>query len=203
MSPARARGEQRRDELVAAGVALLAEEGWAGLTHRAVAARANANPGLVHYYFNGSDGLRVAVAREAASDSIGAVFNQVLEARDDVELVRAIADAVSGARQDAAAGRVTAELVSAAFSAPQIAEVIRAEFARGRERVQEWLGVRHPELTTDLVRGTAALMVAAVDGLVLHLVLDPDLQVGGIAEAVLRMSRSTAESSDQQDRQTI
>ena len=202
MSPARARGEQRRDELVAAGVALLAEVGWGGLTHRAVAARANANPGLVHYYFNGSDGLRVAVARAAASDSIGAVLNHVLAARDDAGLVRGIADALSGARQDAAAGRVTAELVSAAFSDPEIAAVIRAEFARGRERVQEWLGVRHPELTPALVRGTAAMMVAAVDGLVLHLVLDPDLRMGDIAEVVLRMGRSTEESSDQQDRKT-
>ena len=41
------RGAARRAGLVDAGIALVAESGWSGLTHRAVAAKAAANAGLV------------------------------------------------------------------------------------------------------------------------------------------------------------
>ncbi|MFW6691312.1 TetR family transcriptional regulator [Streptomyces sp. MAR4 CNX-425] len=73
-----ARGRQRRAELIEAGASLLAQQGWSGVTHCAVAARAKANAGLVHYYFKGTTGLRQAVAEHASRASIGALLDDVL-----------------------------------------------------------------------------------------------------------------------------
>ncbi|MEO3885479.1 TetR/AcrR family transcriptional regulator [Nonomuraea sp. B5E05] len=54
------RGDRRREQLVAAGIAVLRDDGWQGVTTRAVAQRAGTNPGLIHYHFGGLAGLRSA-----------------------------------------------------------------------------------------------------------------------------------------------
>lgn len=183
MTPDDARGRRRRAELVAAGVALLAESGWEGLTHRAVAARAQANPGLVHYYFKGTHGLRLAVAADAIGSSIGGFFEQVLSAEDDDELVDNITRLLGSVRRDVTAGRLTAELVSATFDDPEIGDLVRRSFAEGRTGLEKWLRSRHPSWRPARARGSAAVITAMIDGLVLHLLLDPELRVREVAQA--------------------
>ena len=56
------RGDRTRTALIDAGVAILVSEGWEGLTHRRVGARANINPALVKYYFGTTAGMRGAIA---------------------------------------------------------------------------------------------------------------------------------------------
>ena len=187
MTPEDDRGRRRRAELVAAGVALLAESGWEGLTHRAVAARAQANPGLVHYYFNGTRGLRLAVAAEAIEGSIGAVFEGILSSADDDELVGNIARLLTSVRGDAAAGRLSAELVSATFGDPEIGDLVRREFAEGRRGLENWLRSHHPSWRLGRARSTAAVITAMIDGLVLLLLLDPDLRVREIVQTTRQL----------------
>jgi AcrR family transcriptional regulator len=181
VTPDDARGRRRRAELVAAGVTLLAESGWEGLTHRAVAARAQANPGLVHYYFKGTHGLRLAVAADAIDSSIGGVFEHVLAAQDDGALVENVIGLLSSVRSDAASGRVTAELVSATFGDPEIGDLVRRAFAEGRTGLEKWLRTHHPSWRPAQARGTAAVITGMIDGLMLHLLLDPDLRVREVA----------------------
>ena len=63
--PNSARGDRRREQLVETGIALLDEQGWPGVTTRAVAERAGTNPGLIHYHFGGLPGLHAAIFRRA------------------------------------------------------------------------------------------------------------------------------------------
>jgi AcrR family transcriptional regulator len=49
--PISARGQRRWEQLVEAGVAVLADGGWPAVTTRAVAGRAGANVALIHYHF--------------------------------------------------------------------------------------------------------------------------------------------------------
>ncbi|MEZ5911365.1 MAG: TetR family transcriptional regulator [Paracoccaceae bacterium] len=51
---------QRREDLIAAALELMAEGGPAAATLRAVAARAGVTPGLIRHYFDGKEGLLAA-----------------------------------------------------------------------------------------------------------------------------------------------
>lgn len=58
-----------RSALLDAAQALMAEEGYASVTSRKVAARAGLKPPLVHYYFRTMDDLFVALVRRGADEA--------------------------------------------------------------------------------------------------------------------------------------
>lgn len=182
------KGAERRASLVEAGVELLAEQGSAGVTHRGVAARAGANPGLVHYYFAGSAGLRRAVAEHAAARSIGAVTESLLTAADEAELVDGIARLLAGAAEDPGTARLTTELVGAAFTDPEVARALTTAMATARGEVAAWLGARHTDWSAEQTAGRAALLLATVDGAVLHRLLDPGLPVDCMVAGLVEMT---------------
>jgi AcrR family transcriptional regulator len=186
-----ARGGQRRDSLVAAGVAQLAEHGWAGVTQRAVAGRAGANPGLVHYYFHGSTGLRRAVAEATCGRLIGAMFDQLAGAADEDEIFTTILGALEAARADPQQARLVTEIVAAAFDDPEIGRLVRAEFARARTGLAEWFGRRHPDWDSRRARAAATLLIAAMDGLTIHALLDPALPTQDVAEILRILAQRT------------
>lgn len=197
MPQARApRGRQREDDLIEAGVALLAETGWSGVTHRAVAARAAANAGLVHYYFGGTPGLRRAVARRAAHRCIGAVVDAVLEAPTLDEAVTVATTALEAARTDHVDGRLTTELASAAFDDAEVRDVVRLEFAQARARLADRLHAGQSSWSRGRAEAMATLLVAAADGLALQLLLDPDLP----AADVVGVARALAHAADDDGR---
>ncbi len=177
------KGAQRRASLVDAAVELLSEAGWSGVTHRAVATRAGANPGLVHYYFEGSSGLRLAVAERAAELSIGRLTEDLLQAEDEAQLLRGIEHLLAQTHDEDAA-RLTTELVSAAFSDPAVGEVIATAMRTARGRATDWFAARRPGDSPESAKGRAALLLAAVDGAVLHRLLDPALSPGSLAAAM-------------------
>jgi AcrR family transcriptional regulator len=180
------RGEQRRTALVAAGVAQLAEHGWAGVTHRAVAGRAGANPGLVHYYFRGSAGLRRAVAEATCSQMIGGMFEQLSGATDEADLFARLTAGLDAVRADPHEGRLVTEILVATFDDPEVRRLVQGEFGRARSTLRDWFQDRHPEWAPVQTRAAATLLVAAMDGLTIHVLLDPDLPTDGVAELLQR-----------------
>lgn len=178
------KGLERRAAIVEAAVDLLAEEGWAGVTHRSVAARAQTNPGLVHYYFEGSAGLRRAVAERAAELSIVRLAENILKAEDEEHLLAGAQALLTVGTRDAGPARLTTELVSAAFSDPAVGAVLTASMARTRSLLADWITARRPDTPTEEAVGRAALLLAAVDGAVLHRLLDPDLPLPDLVTAM-------------------
>ncbi len=177
------RSLRRRETLLAAGVALLGERGWHGVTSRGVAERAGTHAGLVHYHFGGLPALK----REVAAAAVAAAFEPVLAsltAHDDwpaglAAVVREIGEVPP------AQARVSAELISAAMHDEQVADVLRAALADARSRLGPWLaraGVADPD-------GLATLVVAALDGLLLHRLVDPGLPLHPAASAVEALPR--------------
>jgi DNA-binding transcriptional regulator YbjK len=63
-----ARGTRRRQLLVGAAAELLLEEGFAALSHRAVAARASLPLASTTYYFTSGDDLRDAAVQHLAEE---------------------------------------------------------------------------------------------------------------------------------------
>jgi AcrR family transcriptional regulator len=59
-----AASQSKRDEIIAAAVAVLAREGLAQTTTRKIAAEANVNQAMIGYYFGGKDDLLFAALQE-------------------------------------------------------------------------------------------------------------------------------------------
>jgi AcrR family transcriptional regulator len=173
-----ARGTRRREQLVRAGVDLLGEGGWAGVTARGVAERAGTHPGLVHYHFGGLPALKRAVADAALREAFEPAVALLTAAGSWPAGVAAVVRATAG-RWEPRTARITAELVAASLGDPEVGELVRHTLADARARLVPWLaesGEAEPE-------GLATLLLAALDGLVLHRLVEPALPLAGAAAA--------------------
>ncbi|TDC93899.1 TetR family transcriptional regulator [Actinomadura sp. 7K507] len=157
------------------GLDLLAEGGWAAITARAVADRARTRPGLLHHYFNGLPGLHVAVAQRASEMIVEPVVDALVAAPDTPAAVRAVRelvpDMVAGERKL----RLAAELLVRALRDPRMGAE-RRDWSRAlRGRIAARLEELCPDWPAERREGTAMLFTALLDGLLLQLILDPDL----------------------------
>lgn len=171
-----------------AGLQLLAAKGWSGVTARAVAERAGTHQGLVHYHFGGLPPLKRAVAAAAVQEAFEPAL-AVLTAADSWPAGMAAVLRAAAQHSDPATARISAELVAASLQDPEVGDLMRQTLADARARLVPWLagaGADQPE-------GLATLLIAALDGLLLHRLLDPALaleQVAGAAEALAVRRRS-------------
>lgn len=164
------RGNQRRQQFIDAGVELLAEGGWAAVTTRSVAERAGANLGLIHYYWGGIQKLKEAIARRVGELIFGPLTEQLMEA-GGLEDVMARLPEVLAQPTDSATARLTVELIASAVREPALGEVLRESLAEARRELDQWLAEHAPAAPP----GTATLLMALIDGLLMHRMLDPEL----------------------------
>lgn len=80
--------------LLDAALELFAEQGIAGTTVAAIAARAGVTPAMVHYYFKDRERLLDAVAEERLLQAIRAVWEPVMETNAVVPMVRGLAQRI-------------------------------------------------------------------------------------------------------------
>ncbi|MFI6906190.1 TetR/AcrR family transcriptional regulator [Nonomuraea sp. NPDC050394] len=182
--PTSRRGDRRREELVAAGIALLCEDGWPAVTTRGVAERAGTNPGLIHYHFGGLPGLHAAIARAAGELVIQPLVSELLGAEDERAALGMIRRLLGETTGDDRATRLAVEVIAGAARDPALGQVLREQLREARGQISGWLAGAHPEWADGRRDGVALLITAAVDGLMLHYLLDPELQVGQAVSAV-------------------
>lgn len=175
--PTSQRGNRRREQLIEAGVALLAEAGWPGVTTRALAERADANVGLIHYHFGGLPDLHAAIAQKAAEEVIGPVLDALMQVEDLHAALDALGDLVPATTDAARTSRLAVELVAGGLRNPVLGEVLRGTLRRARAGIDARLAELHPSWPESRRSGAAVLVPALLDGLMLHRVLDPDLPV--------------------------
>ena len=180
-----ARGAARRRQLIDAGVTVLVREGWAGLTARAVAEEAQANAGLIHYHFGGLAALKCEVAAAAATQMFDPVVTALTGAPSWGEGVRHALGVVA-AGLDGAAARLAGELVAASVQDNDVRRLLATALADARSSLLPWLvgtGVDERQAP-----GLATLLVAALDGLVLHALVDPTLPLSNLDDLVACMT---------------
>lgn len=78
--PAAATERDLRSDLLAAARELFLRYGYRAVSARQVAARARANPAMVHYYFGSKQGLYTAMLREATAPMAAAIDRMLAEA---------------------------------------------------------------------------------------------------------------------------
>ncbi|MCT2584478.1 TetR/AcrR family transcriptional regulator [Actinophytocola gossypii] len=163
-SPAAARGHEVRKRLLAAAVELIPERGWTAVSTRVLAERAGVSPSVVHYHFPSLPAL--------LNEAVVGLMRQVLAQADaswDAERTPAEAvDAMLAAvDRYTGADRMSLLFVEAYLAATRderLREQLSGVVEEFRQRLGSWLrehGVPAPD-------ETAAVLVAAVDGLLLH-----------------------------------
>lgn len=116
-----------RETLLDAVEQLLLDEGYAGVSYRVLAAKANVTPSLVQYYFPSLDSLFVAMIRRLIERDVDR-WDAALEKRPD-EPLRVLWEYSRGET----AGVLSMELMALGNHRP----ALRAEIAAGTERIRE------------------------------------------------------------------
>ncbi|MEV4219242.1 TetR/AcrR family transcriptional regulator [Nonomuraea sp. NPDC049725] len=182
------RGDRRREQLVEAGLALLSEHGWPGVTARAVAERAGTNPGLIHYHFGGLPGLHAAIFRRGTDLLVNPLVDELLAAEDERTALAAIRALLPRTGDAEPAPRLAAELIIGATRDPALGAMLRDELRQARQRLADRLRALHPGRPAAQAIGIATLAVAAIDGLMLHQMIDGELPTDealAVAESLL------------------
>lgn len=182
----RAEPDARRASLIEACARVLAREGAAGASVRAIAAEAGVSPGLVGHYFDGVDALvaatyaHVGAQVDAALDEALAVAGPSPRARLEAFLTASFTPAI-------ARGELLATWVafwSLVASRTDIARQHDAQYAGFRARLEDLLcecGVPPAQR-----RAQAIALTALVDGLWLELCLSPDVLSADEAARIVR-----------------
>ena len=186
------RGHEVRQRLLDAAAELIAERGWAAVSTRAVAERAGVAPGLVHYHFTSVQELlsraAIAVMRRVTAETVPLLAG----AGDPCELAEALVASLGAYSGTDPVSVVFVETYLAATRDPElragVAEVI-AQFRTGLAIRLAELGLADPE-------STAAVLCAAIDGLVLQQALDPTLSAAAVRPVIRRTLVTTERQED-------
>jgi AcrR family transcriptional regulator len=173
---------------MAAAAELIAELGWGRVTTRAVATRAGVPHGSVSYHFRGKQELLTEAALDAFQRAMPVALFEALTTVDD--LIGVIAaelgdhDAI-----DPVLSRLMLEAMREAERDPMLRERMGAMLGEYRRLMVET--VRADQERGAVFDGAPAAALATVlgavgDGLLLHALLDPELDIAG-AIAALRV----------------
>ena len=161
---ARRHDPDRRDRLIDAALAIIAERGVAGVSHRTVARAADVPLGSTTYHFTSLDDL-LAAAFTRHADSIAGVFEERMRAAPDrAAAIESVAEHISGDLLDANHDLVlSVELYVAAARKPALRAVTQAWMRRSRDALEHHFDP-----------STAREVDALIEGLVLHSALSTD-----------------------------
>ncbi|PRW65361.1 TetR/AcrR family transcriptional regulator [Actinopolyspora mortivallis] len=175
----RPRSDETRKRLLAAAAELIAECGWGGVTTRAAAERAGLPHGTVNYHFRGKHELLTEAALRTVERVIP--FDRLETAETLAELLSLITAWMHDESAfDTVSSGVLMEAMRESARDPELRHHLSTLLADYRRLLAGLVG-------TEQHRGTvpagpapsalATLLLATCDGLLLHALLDPDLDV--------------------------
>jgi AcrR family transcriptional regulator len=170
-----------REKLTRAAAELVAELGWGRVTTRAVAERAGVPHGAVSYHFRGKQELLIESCLAAFAEAVPVEeYAEQMSLDDLVDLVGA--QVGRGLEEHAVLGRLMLEAMREA----ERDEVLRARLGamvtqyRGELMAVVRAAQERGEVpATVSAEGVATLVTAVGDGLFLHALLDPQVDVAG------------------------
>ncbi|MDT0303366.1 TetR/AcrR family transcriptional regulator [Streptomonospora wellingtoniae] len=177
------RGREVRRKLLDVACRLIAERGWTAVSTRMLADRAGVTPGLVHYHFSSVQALLSEAATSAMRDYLDqapGLFDQAESPSRGLELLLGELDRHTGLDPQSL---LFVEAYLAATRDDALRGEISAVLAEFRSRLADWLGrcgVADPD-------ATAAVLAAAIDGVLMHRALSPGLRGSDIAPVLSRI----------------
>jgi len=189
-----ARGVNRA-KLIEAAYEVLATQGYEATTIKAVAQAAGVAPGLIHYYFASKEELLAAVLEDAATR----YADEMRQLRDTLPHESALTAAIAARRarveREPNRERLRFELFTLGLRQPALRPAVARVLATGREGVARLLAAEGSAPADD-IRGMAAVFLAALDGLALQWLVDPDFDLDGAYRAVERLARLAGHDAD-------
>ena len=183
------RGREVRRKLLDAAAELIAERGWTAVSTRVVAERAGVAPGLVHYHFTSVQALLTEAATGVMRGAAAMVGPALAQARTPAEALALMVASLDPYTGTDPVSVVFTEAYLAATRDPELRAAVAGVLTEFRSQVATWLGEREiadPE-------ATAAVLAAAIDGLVLHRLLDPAITAGTVTPVLTRMLTAPTE----------
>lgn len=195
------RGQETRQRLLDAAAQLIVEDGWGAVTTRRAADRAGLRPGLVHYHFRTVEDLLVEASLAAARREVGSAAELLASTGDPEEGVTQVLELMSSY----SAADPSTVLFSEMLLASTRVERLRGELAEllgeWRGAVADWLASASAASGSAVPAGepggasaredheaTALLLGAALDGLVLHRLIDPSLARIPVTDQLARLA---------------
>ena len=179
-----------RERLLTAAIELIAEAGWGGVTTRAVAERAGVNQALVHYHYRSVPGLLREAAYAAMSATFEPLMLRLIEAGDPVAALRGMFAGLTEIDPDAPESRAVAEATVQAVRDPELGAQVRQMLAVSRQELAQRLAAAQSDghlATGAEPAALAAALAGLLDGLALHRLIDPELDVSAASAAVLAL----------------
>ena len=177
------RGREVRLQLLSAAAELIAELGWTAVSTRILAERAGVTPGLVHYHFPSLQALLRDAALGMISDllsGIESIFDDARALDRGVEMMLGSLDAYTGSDR-------TSLLFTEAYLAARRDETLRIELIALVDEFQRKLARWLSEQGANTPDDTAAVLAAAIDGVMLHRPLNPQLTSSAVAPVLRRL----------------
>ncbi|MFD2470107.1 TetR/AcrR family transcriptional regulator [Amycolatopsis silviterrae] len=168
-SPAAARGREVRQRLLTAATELVSERGWAAVSTRVLADRAGVTPSVVHYHFPSLQALLREAVLDAMREVLESVGPALAKTQSPADLVTALFGSVEPYTGVDPLSVLFVEAYLAARRDEELRDQIGGLLLAFRAQVSRWLaerGVPEPDATTEV-------LVATIDGLLLHRGLAP------------------------------
>ena len=176
-------GRATRRRLMDAAVELIAEQGWGAVTTRMVAERAGLRPGLVHYHFPSVTDLLIDASLRLAREEVAQVVRAAVADSGAGGLVTML-DAIASYGADDPATTVFTEMLLAGTRHERMRTGLAEVLRESRIAVADWLRREGKVIDPE---ACAAVVIAAMDGLVLHQSIDPELRTLGVATPLRRL----------------
>ncbi|GAB3408264.1 TetR/AcrR family transcriptional regulator [Flindersiella endophytica] len=176
------RGREVRQRLMAAAMELVAERGWSAVSTRALAERAGVVPGVVHYHFPSVQALlreATVAAMHGLIQEFGGALDHAADAEGVLDLILQGLERYTGTDP---MSLLFVETYLAATRDQALHDAVRGVLDAFRNELARTLaerGVAAPE-------ATAAVLAAAIDGVMLHRALDPGLDAQAVAPVLRR-----------------
>jgi AcrR family transcriptional regulator len=162
---------------------LIAERGWTAVSTRLVAERAGVAAGLVHYHFTSVQAL-LSEAAIGAMRAVATTLEPTLaQARTPAEAVTLLTTSLDEFTGTDPLSLLFVETYLAATRDPALRDAVAGVITEFRNHLAAWFtehGVAAP-------MATAAVLGAAMDGLVMQRALDPALTGATVAPVLTRL----------------
>jgi len=172
-----------RQRLLTTAVELIPELGWNAVSTRILAKRAGLAPGLVHYHFESLQALLREASLASMREALRA-FDLIFEQADTLE---AGLEMLTGALETYSANNRASLLFVEAYLAslrdPRLSQELAGLVVDFRRRFADWLAA-HGQMDP---AATAAVLTAALDGVLLHRALGPDLTSSVVRQVLGRV----------------
>jgi len=181
------RSAATKERIQKATVELVQEIGWRQVTTRRIAERAGVNQALVHYHFGTVDALlRQAVIAEL-DQQMAEPIEQMLTSDTPGEGIRRLSDWLRAVDPSSSMAVLSAEVLAFATRDEAVREwmaglldTVRTQMSRSIEAAQADGTVRADVSAA----GVAVVVAALIDGLIFHVLVDPNLRLDDVADTL-------------------